>query len=285
MSSSRRSFLAGLGALTAVAAGSGIHASTRPALLSSSEDFAVALGRRCPFPLAVINDEIGQDFGRSCELASQIMGLNSIELRGMWNKNLAELDSAELAEAKKILQRYRLSVTDIASPLFKVDWPGAPIAKDRQQRSEFKADAGGFNANFDFKRQDQLLEHCIELANFFQTDRIRCFDFLRLDDQRPYRRAINDKLREAAVRSAKSNKILMLENEESCNTRTAEEAAAVLQAVPNSNFMLNWDPANAAAVGSTPYPNGYAVLPKDRIGHCHCKDVVRKPDGGIAGRR
>jgi len=42
--------------------------------------------------------------------------------------------------------------------------------------------------------------------------------------------------------------------------------------------MLNWDPGNAAALGSTPYPDGYKMLPKDRIGHCHCKDVVRKPD-------
>jgi len=27
-----------------------------------------------------------------------------------------------------------------------------------------------------------------------------------------------------------------------------------------------------------PYSTGYSLLPKDRIGHCHCKDVVRKPD-------
>jgi sugar phosphate isomerase/epimerase len=65
----------------------------------------------------------------------------------------------------------------------------------------------------------------------------------------------------------------------SCNTGTGEEAAATLAAVPNGNFMLNWDPGNAAALGSTPYPNGYDLLPKDRIGHCHCKDVVRKPGG------
>jgi L-ribulose-5-phosphate 3-epimerase len=52
----------------------------------------------------------------------------------------------------------------------------------------------------------------------------------------------------------------------------------VLQAIPNKNFMLNWDPGNSAAIGSTPYPAGYQRLPKDRIGHCHCKDVVRKAD-------
>ena len=72
--------------------------------------------------------------------------------------------------------------------------------------------------------------------------------------------------------------ILLLENEMSCNTATGEESAAVLKAIPNKNFMLNWDPGNAAAIGSTPYPAGYQMLPKDRIGHCHCKDVVAKQD-------
>ena len=122
-----------------------------------------------------------------------------------------------------------------------------------------------------------MLEHCIELAKQFQTDRIRCFDFWRLDDQAPYRAAINDKLRTAAETCAKSNLILLLENEMSCNTATGEESAAVLKAIPNKNLMLNWDPGNAAALGSTPYPDGYRLLPHDRIGHCHAKDVVRQP--------
>jgi L-ribulose-5-phosphate 3-epimerase len=272
MSYSRRNFLAAFGALAA----SGALAS------QAANPEASNAGNHCPFQLAVINDEIAQDFGRACELASTSMGLRWIELRGMWNKNLVDLDAAELAEAKRILRKYQMQVTDIASPLFKVDWPGTANQTNGGQHSKFAADAGDFNANHTFKEQDQLLEHCIELADMFQTSRIRCFDFLRLDDQKPYREGINHKLREAAGRCAKSRKILMLENEESCNTRTAEESAALLRAIPDRNFMLNWDPANAAAVGETPYPNGYNLLPKDRIGHCHCKDVVRKPEGGYS---
>ena len=109
---------------------------------------------------------------------------------------------------------------------------------------------------------------------------IRCFDFWRLDDVKPYREGINKKLSEAARRCAKSNLILVLENEMSCNTATGEEAAATLKAVPESNFMLNWDPGNAATFpGSQPFPDGYNLLPKNRIGHCHAKNVVRKTDG------
>jgi sugar phosphate isomerase/epimerase len=227
----------------------------------------------CPFRVAVINDEISADFDHACSVAAKDFGLGWIELRSMWNKNITALDASQIAEAKGILAKYNLKVTDIASPLFKVDWPGAPLSKQSERRDTFHAEA-------DFKAQDALLEHCIELAKAFGTDRIRCFDFWRLEDAKPYRAAINDKLRQAAQRAAKDKLILVLENEMACNTATGEESAAVLGAVTEPNFMLNWDPGNAATfAGSIPYPDGYALLPKNRIGHCHAKSVVRKPDG------
>ncbi len=189
----------------------------------------------------------------------------------MWNKNITELTPKQIDEAHKILAEHKLRVTDIASPLFKTDWPGAPLSRLSEKRDQFHAD-------FDAQAQDKLLEHCISLAKTFNTDRIRCFDYWRLDDQKPYREAINKKLREAAERCAKDGIILVLENEMSCNTATGEEAAAVLKAIPNKNFMLNWDPGNAAAFAPTGYSAGYKLLPKNRIGHCHAKDVIRKPD-------
>jgi L-ribulose-5-phosphate 3-epimerase len=225
----------------------------------------------CPFRLAVISDEITQDFEKACQIVSGDFGLNWIELRTAWNKNVTELNAKELEDARKLLAAHKLHVTDIASPLFKTDWPGAPRSSPGEIRDQFRAD-------FDASAQDKLLDRCISLARFFDTDRIRCFDYWRLDDQKPYREAINAKLQQAAVRCAKFNIILLLENEMSCNTATGEESAAVLKAIPDRNFMLNWDPGNAAAIGSTPYPTGYQLLPKNRIGHCHCKDVVRKPD-------
>ncbi len=65
----------------------------------------------------------------------------------------------------------------------------------------------------------------------------------------------------------------------SCNTATGAEAAKVLSVVKSPYLMLNWDPGNAATHDEKPYPDGYDLLPKDRIGHCHCKDAVKKPNG------
>jgi L-ribulose-5-phosphate 3-epimerase len=225
-----------------------------------------------PFRIAVINDELGQDFGRACEVAAREFGMEWIELRGMWNKNLLRLDAKEVEEARRVLEKYQLRVTDIASPLFKVDWPGAPQSKFSPKRDQF-------NADFTYEQQGEVLERSIALAKAFNTDRVRCFDFWRLDDPAPHRAAMNEKLQEAADTAGKSGILLVLENEMACNTGTGAEAAKVLAAVKSPHLMVNWDPGNAATLGETPFPDGYNLLPKDRIGHCHCKDTVKKSDG------
>src|SRR5207253_1260078 len=198
-------------------------------------------------------DEITQDFEKACQIVSGDFGLRWIELRSMWNKNVTELNAKEIENARKILEEHKLQVTDIASPLFKTDWPGAPRSSQSQTRDQFHAD-------FDASAQDKLLERCISLCKSWTTDRIRCFDYWRLDDQKPYRAAIDAKLQKAAERCAKHNIVLLLENEMSCNTATGEEAASVVLAIPNKNLMLNWDPGNAAAIVSTAYPTGYHLL-------------------------
>jgi len=241
--------------------------------LASSGSSIAATAR---FKLSVITDEITQDFGRALEIAAKEFGLGYVELRELWGKNLMKLDAKEVAEARRLLDEHRLRVSSIASPIFKVDWPGAPASKFSPTSSP-KRDQ--FGADFTFKEQGELLERAIELARTFGTNRIRIFDFWRLEDQKPYRAAIDEKLIEAVAKAGKHGITLLLENEQSCNTATGAEAARTLSVVRSPNFMLNWDPANAAARGETPFPDGYALLPRNRIGYMHCKDIVRKPDG------
>ena len=266
----RRQFVRG--AMTAAAAGA-----LSPSLLGKIEqerERAKSVTKiKSPFRVAVISDEITQDFGRALEIISQEFGLGWVEVRGLWNKNLLKLDASEQAEAKKLLDQYHLRITDIASPLFKVDWPGAPLSKHAEgPRDQFGAD-------FAFKQQDDILEKSIDAAKRFGTDRVRCFDFWRLDDPAPYRAAMDDKLRQAAEKAGKQGITLVLENEMSCNSGTGAEVARTLNAIKSKYLMVNWDPGNAAMLGEVPYPDGYSKLPKDRIGHCHCKDARQKKSG------
>jgi sugar phosphate isomerase/epimerase len=226
------------------------------------------------FKLSVFTDEITQDFGRAVEIAAREFGLGYVEVRGMWGKNIMALDAKEIAEARRLLEQHRLRVSSIAGPLFKVDWPGAPVSKFSQRDK--------FGADFTFEQQPEVLERGLELTRAFNTDHLRCFDFWRLDDPRPYREAMDDELRKAAVKAGKRNVTLVMENEFACNTATAAEAARTLAAVRVPTFKLNWDPGNSAFRQETAYPDGYKLLPVQRIGHVHCKDVERKADGTLA---
>ena len=219
--------------------------------------------------LSVFTDEITQDFGRALEVAAREFRLGYVELRGLWNKSVVALDSREIAEARRLLERYRLRVSSIAGPLFKVDWPGAPPSPVRSP------------GDYDFAQQKEVLERELELARVFRTEHVRCFDFWRLEQPGPYRAAIDETLREAAEKAGKRGKTLVMENEHACNTATGAEAACTLAAVRSPHFKLNWDPGNAAFHGEVPFPDGYARIPKGRIGHVHCKDVARGASGAL----
>ena len=154
---SRRSFLRGAG-ITAAA-------------FAAGASISMAKAPKSPFKIAVINDEISQDFDHVCYVVSHDFGLSWIELRSMWGKNIMDLGDDQIAEARKILAKYNLEVTDIASPLFKTDWPDAPISKFSTTGDMHGA------VHIAFKKQDEILDHAIALAKQFKTDKVRCFDF------------------------------------------------------------------------------------------------------------
>lgn len=249
---SRRSFLATLGAAAVIPPG------LRAAMPA--------------FNLSVLTDEISQDFAHACEVASQAFGMQHVDLREVDGKNLMKWDAAQIADVRRVLERFKLRVACLATPVFKVDWPGAPKSPFSPKRDEFGAD-------FTYKDQDQLLEHAFELAKAFNTDRIRIFDFWRLEDQKPHRAAIDDVVRAAAAKAAKRGMTLVLENEYACNTATGAEAGRLLAAIPDKALEITWDPGNAQFRDESPFPGGYEKIVKGRIGHVHCKDAAKDANG------
>ena len=223
------------------------------------------------FKVGVVTDEISQDFNHACAVASKEFGLQWVVLRTLWNRSIVDLNSGDISRVKTILKNCNLGVGEIAGPLFKIDWPGAPRSKFSARQNFAKAD---------FAHQHNVLSRCLALAQEFNAGKIRCFDFWRLDDVAPHRAAIDDLLRTASEVTAKQGFVLVLENDYECNTATSTEAARLLGAVPK--LMLNWDPANAVMAGELDaYPGGWNLLPKDRIRYCHCKNVVRDSAGTL----
>jgi L-ribulose-5-phosphate 3-epimerase len=250
----RRTLLAGLGA-AAVARSPWLRAAGSSA-----------------FHLSILTDEISQDFGHACEVAARDFGMGLVDLREANGKNLMNWDAAQVADVAKVLDRFKLRVACLATPIFKVDWPDAP-------KSSFSPTRDEFGAAFTYGQQDELLERAFALARQFHTDRIRVFDFWRLQDQKPHRAAIDEVVRKATAKAAKQRLTLVLENEYACNTATGAEAGRLAAAISDPALQITWDPGNAQFRDEVPFPGGYAAIPKGRVGHVHCKDAARSTGG------
>ena len=251
----RRKFLAGLGGV---------------ALANGRTGTPSMAATQSTLKLGVINDEITQDFDRALAVAREL-GLQFVELRGMWNKNLMDLKEDEIKEARRLLTKYGVKVTDIASPFMKVDAPGF-TTKEGQRDT--------FNARFAYKEQPEVLERAMELAKVLETDKIRVFSFWRIEKPAQVFDLVVSDLRRALEKAKKQKITLVLENEHDCNIATAAESVKLLAAIQDPYLGLNWDPGNAYAAGEKPYPDGYNLLPKNRILHMHVKDAKRNPATG-----
>ena len=249
-------------------------AAVAAAACSAHPLFSSAEISKSRFRISVINDEVSPDFDHVCYVVSHDFGLSWIELRSMWGKSIVALNETEIGESQKILAKYNLQVTDIASPLFKTDWPGAPKSSEGPKGDMHNS------AEATFKQQDEILDRSIAMARQFKTGKVRCFDFWRIDDVTPYRAAIDEKLRATAEAADKQGILLVLENEPACNTATGREAARTLNAIQTPKLALNWDPANAVMRGELDaFPVAWDMLPKERIHHCHCKNALKDPNG------
>ena len=227
--------------------------------------------------LGIITDEVSSDFARACELVRE-WGLSHVELRVLWGKNILQLSIEELAEAKKILDEHGLTVTGIASPVFKSPLDG--------QAREVAADFA-LSGSETLEAQLELLTRTCELCDTFDTKLIRVFTFW----DEPWSDAlvanIVEKLLQAALIAQQYDKVLAIENEPVCSVGTGRELGALLdvveaRATPNLRPHLGglWDPGNALAAGETsPYPDGYEALTDRTIVHVHLKDLTFTPEG------
>jgi sugar phosphate isomerase/epimerase len=256
---SRRQVLSGVASLAAMSASS-----------------IRALAATSTFKIGVISDEISSDFDHACSVIKNDLGLGFVELRTVWGKKMMDASPSQIADAKKILAKYSLSVTDIGSPLFTTWFPGAPVSPHVAKANLHVP------AEITFKEQDEILRKSVDLAKQFGTDKVRCFDFWRIEDQKPFRKAINDKLQESAEFCGKRGVMLILENEFACNTATGREAGETLAGVPSKYLALNWDPANAVMGGELDaFPAGFSAITKNRIHHCHVKNAQKDATGKV----
>lgn len=215
-------------------------------------------------PIAAITDEFSPDLSLAIPMLKEI-GMSGAELRVVNGKNIMDLNKDELKQAKDSLGTAGLKVISIASPLLKCVLPNAPDVDSRFQHDIFAS-------KHTFEDQPRLTDRALELAAFFGAPIIRVFSYWRTVQPEKCFDAITKALSNLADKAASHNVIIGLENEHACNVGTAAESAKVLAAVDHPHLKLVWDPANALVGGENPFPDGYRLLPKNRIAHVHAKD-------------
>ena len=229
------------------------------------------------YELGIISDEIGQDLDHACKLIRE-WGLSHVELRTMWGKNILELTEPELKRVDEIITKHDLTVTAIASPVFKS--PRDDTARDVE--GDFQL--SGFET---FEGQLSLISKAAAICKRFNTNTIRVFTFWREPWTDELAQDVADKLIEATTVARDLGVILAVENEPVCVVGNGKELAALFdvirqKAAPDirAHIGILWDPGNASHGGEEiPYPDGYNVLGKDEIVHVHLKDTIVDADG------
>ncbi len=209
------------------------------------------------FKLAVISDEVSQDFQTVANVAAEYK-LSGIEIRSVWDKPPQDLTDEDMAKMKNILGEAGLEVAGIASPFYKCEIDSA------QERAEHL----------------EILRKCIKMAHFFGTDIVRGFTFWNTGRTE----AVWDKILEYYVEPVKivegEGNFIGIENEASTSMSTAKLTAKFLDEVGSPNVCAIWDPANEvhAEGGETPFPDAYNRL-KARMIHSHAKDAAPNDEG------
>jgi sugar phosphate isomerase/epimerase len=179
------------------------------------------------------------------------LGASHIEVRSAWGVNVVDLDDAQVAELKTILDDAGLKVSAVASPIGKVD------------------------ISLPAEHEVTRLRRIIEVTKALDTRYIRMFSFFSAEDQSPedIRDAVMERMVLLAAEADKSGVVLIHENEKDIYGDTPERVLDILETVHSPALRAAWDNANFVQVGVKPYTDAYAML-RPYLEYLQVKDAI-----------
>lgn len=225
--------------------------------------------------ISLLTDEAAKTEDEAIAFAHQY-GLKWLELRGVPSGNpnrgqtYAFMEPEPLKAMAKRLKDERLKVSFLNTPMLKFGLPGTEPARNRPEAPEAKEKRQAREQQQFAQRMDDLRK-AIRAAHIFDVKKIRVFTFTRVAEPETLFPRIAEIIGELCVVAEKEGVQLLVENEGSCNVATSAETAALMKLVPSKAFGINWDPVNALSRKETPYPDGYKLLPKERLHNVQMK--------------
>jgi len=229
--------------------------------------------------LAAITDEFSPDDLDTALGRMATVGMTGAELRVVGGRNMLDLSDDDIERVREQVAARGMTIVALASPLLKCVLPDAPPLDSRVQHDVF-------GSAYTYEDQPRLAKRAFEIAARLGTRVIRVFSYWRTIEPPACFDRVATALHALGDEAGKRGLVIGLENEHACNVGTGAEAAQVLARVDHPAVGLVWDPANASILGETPFPDGYAAIPRGRIAHVHAKDCVvadHKPTWGPVG--
>jgi 3-dehydroshikimate dehydratase len=206
--------------------------------------------------ISAFADEISQDPHEQLDVLSQ-HGIKFIEFRAIHGTNVLDLSDAQHAEFRELLVSRGFGLSAIGSPIGKI------------------------RITEPFDEHLQRFERAMDLADFYQSPRIRVFSFYIPpgDDPASHREAVIGRMTELARRATDRGILLFLENEKGIYGDTAAHVADILETVDSPSLQHAFDPANYVEVRQ-PIDEAWARL-RYFVTHFHVKDYDAKTERNV----
>jgi sugar phosphate isomerase/epimerase len=220
--------------------------------------------------ISAITDEIGRTPQAAIDFAKQY-DLQYLELRNVpGGKEYAFLPEDQVKQAAAEFAGSGIRISFMNSSLLKFAWPGTEPVRKRQETEQARAKRLQTESERFAHRMDDL-RTAIRNCHILKVDLLRVFTGFRVAEPEKIYPRIVDVLGEMTLVAQKEKIRLLIENEGSCNIATSAELTKLLQHLPSKWIGINWDSLNGLAQKEVPFPDGYEVLPKKRIGNVQIK--------------
>ena len=217
--------------------------------------------------LGVITDGISREFEHALSVMNET-GLEYAELQYLWEKEVGDLNDAEIAKAQSLLKAHKMKVSCISRHNFAGMLVGDTEVGD-----------GNYNRHMDG------LQRCIDMALELGTNVVRIMSFRRemilfgssgadywVTSTGAWDKLL--KLLESPVKLAEEKNInLVLETGNNAMVPSAWLGKKLIDDIGSDRLRILWDPANSLYANEPTYPDGWEALKDGYIGHFHIKDA------------
>lgn len=217
--------------------------------------------------LGVITDGISREFEHALTVMNET-GLKYAELQYLWDKEVGDLNDAEITKAQSLIKAYDMQVSCISRHNF-----AGMLVGDTEVGDE------------NYNRHMDGLQRCIDMALELDTNVVRIMSFRRemilfgsmgadhwVTSTGAWDKLL--KLLELPVKLAEEKNInLVLETGNNAMVPSAWLGKKLINDIGSDRLRILWDPANSLYANEPTYPDGWEALKDGYIGHFHIKDA------------